>query len=85
MSEKVLIEDWSDYDNKKIKGRPDSKDFACTETWEVDYLVGKYRKLHPDIRETLVRQAITACCGELKSPHPRKPFVACVSKKLGIR
>ena len=85
MSEKIINEDWSDYDNKKIKGRPDSKDFACTEPWEVEYLVAKYRKNHPDIRESSVRQAISACCSELKSPHPRKAFVACVSKRLGIR
>ena len=44
MPSKVLNEDWSDYDNKKIKGRLDSKDFACTEQWEVDFLISKIRK-----------------------------------------
>jgi len=31
MSLDRLLENWNDYDNKKIIGRPDSNNFACTE------------------------------------------------------
>ena len=82
MPSKVLNEDWSDYDNKKIKGRQDSKDFACTEQWEVDYLISKISKTYPQYSEQQIKNAIASCCQTLKSPHPRKPFVECVMRKL---
>ena len=84
MSIKLVLEDWSDYDNRKIRDRRDSKDFACTERWEVDYLKNKIKKHHPHLSESLIVNAIATCCREIGSPHPRKPFVECVAKRLGI-
>ena len=78
----VLNEDWSEYDNRKIRDGRDSSKFACTETWEVNYLVGKIRKVHPEYSESKIREAVTSCCKEVGSPHPRKQFVECVFKKL---
>lgn len=46
MSTKLILEDWSDYDNKKIKGNPDRNKFACTEEWEVTYLKEKVKKVY---------------------------------------
>lgn len=82
MPTRILNEDWSDYDNKKIKGRPDSKDFACTETWEVNYLVLKIRKVYSQYSEQSIKDAISTCCKSLGAPHPRKTFVECVMKRL---
>lgn len=79
----VLQEDWRDYDDRKIRDRRDSKDFACTEQWEVDYLVGKILKTHPGVSDAAARQAITDCCKRVGAPHPRPAFVECVMKGLG--
>lgn len=82
MPQRILNEDWSDYDNRKIRDRRDAKDFACTETWEVDYLVLKIRKVYPTYSEVTVRNAIAACCKRVGAPHPRKAFVECVMQNL---
>jgi hypothetical protein len=81
---KILEDDWSEYDNKKIRGRQDAKDFACTEPWEVEYLLKKIKKHHPELTETAIKLAIEACCRALPAPHPRQPFVECVAKRLYI-
>jgi hypothetical protein len=82
MPTKVLAEDWSDYDKKKITGRADSKDFACTEQWEMDFLVSKIRKAYPQYSEQKIKDAIASCCKTLSAPHPRRQFVECVMSKL---
>jgi hypothetical protein len=82
MPQKVLNEDWSDYDNRKIRDLRDAKDFACTESWEVDYLVSKIRKVYPTYNENTIRNAISSCCRTVGAPHPRKAFVECVMQRL---
>lgn len=82
MPQKILNEEWNDYDDKKIRDRRDAKDFACSEIWEVDYLVRKIRKVYPDYSEWSIRNVIAGCCVSVGSPHPRDKFVACVMKKL---
>lgn len=84
MSINKILEDWSDYDNKKIRDQRDSKDFACSESWEVDYLVNKIKKNNPGLTESQIRNAISECCKIFKAPHPRRQFVECVAKRLGI-
>jgi len=79
----ILGDDWSDYDNRK-KVKTDRLFFSCEEDWEVDYLVRKIRKHHPGKSEEDVRRAIQACCGVVRAPRPRKDFVECVSRRLGI-
>jgi len=80
--EKVL-EDWSEYDNKKKK-YTDASFFACTETWEVDYLIGKIKKAFPRFSSEEIKKAIEKCCKTVGAPHPRKPFVQCVLGNLGV-
>lgn len=80
---KILESDWSDYDNKKKKAE-DRDFFACTESWEVDYLVNKILEHHPYILITTIQLAIKSCCNIIGSPHPRVKFVECVASKLGI-
>jgi hypothetical protein len=79
----ILLEDWSEYDNKKIRGGSDRNNFACTESWEVDYLIKKIYKHYPNYTHDQIREAITQCCTQVGSPHPRDTFVACVLKRLG--
>lgn len=78
---KILQEDWSEYDNKKKK-HTDANFFACTESWEVDYLLGKIIKHFPQFSKERVKKAIEDCCATVKAPHPRKEFVQCVMSKL---
>jgi hypothetical protein len=81
MPHAVLLEDWSDYDNRKKK-KEDRLFVSCEESWEVDYLVGKFRKHFPYKTEVAIRQAIASCCREIPAPRPRDRFVNCVVSKL---
>ncbi len=83
-AKKILDGDWSVYDDHKKRGGSDHRDFACTEKWEVDYLVEKIRKQHPEVGTDTIREAIKACCKQIGSPHPRPAFVECVMKRLGL-
>lgn len=80
MPHKILNEDWSDYDNRK-KVHTDARYFACTESWEVDYLARKIMKVS-GYCEAGIRNVITNCCRTVGSPHPRPAFVECVMKRL---
>ena len=82
MAHKILNEDWSDYDDRKIRDRRDARHFSCTEAWEVNYLVDKIKKAYPLYSDQNIRSAIGTCCAILGAPHPRRPFVECVMKRL---
>jgi len=84
MSLKVLSEDWSDYDNRKIRDRRDARFFAFTENWELDYLIRKYKKAHPYLTEAAIKTAISECCGKTTASLPREQFIQCVSERLGV-
>ena len=83
MSLKVLGEDWSDYESRKIRDRHDTRFFAVTENWELDYLIRKYKKAHPYLTETAIKTAISECCGKTTAPRPREQFIHCISERLG--
>lgn len=83
-STKILNEDWTDYDNRKIRDNRDARYFACSEIWEVDYLKNKIKKHYPNLTDSSINDAIKNCCAIIGSPHPRKTFVECVAKRLGI-
>jgi hypothetical protein len=82
MPHRILNEDWSDYDNRKIRDNRDKSKFSCEESWEVDYLVRKTQKHFPLKTEAQIRTAITSCCLTVKAPRPREEFVKCVAGKL---
>ena len=82
MAHPLLTEDWSVYDNRKIRDNRDRSKFSCDEQWEVDYLINKLRKHFPFKTDSALRSAISACCSEVKAPRPRETFVACVLKRL---
>lgn len=82
MPHAVLNEDWSDYDNRKIRDKRDGSKFSCEEQWEVDYLINKLRKHFPYKTDSAIRSAISACCTVVKAPRPRNTFVECVVASL---
>ena len=79
---KVLNEDWTDYDNRKIRDRLDTKIFSCSEEWEVYYLIFKIRSVYPDFSERKIKTAISSCCKSMEEGHPRESFVKCVMFQL---
>jgi hypothetical protein len=84
MSKRTILEDdWSEYDDRKKK-KGDANFFACTESWEVDYLVNKIKKHHPEISESRIREAISECCKTVTGNKPRKEFVECVMDRLDL-
>lgn len=82
MPQRVLNEDWEDYDNRKIRDQRDGRYFSCDEPWEVDYLIRKIRKYKPLISDQTILSAIQSCCRTTAAPRPRKSFVECVMSKL---
>lgn len=81
MPQKILNEDWSDYDNKKKKGI-DRLDFSCEEPWEREYLAKKIQKVYPQYSLAAITAAIGACCVEVRAPRSREVFVKCVMRRL---
>lgn len=82
-TEKILSQDWEDYDDRKKK-KGDSNFFSCDEEWEVDYLISKILKQHPDISPEKIKTAIDECCRTVHGNKPRAKFVACVMNRLGL-
>jgi hypothetical protein len=82
MAEKVLAEDWSDYDDRKKRGGSDRINFSCEESWEREYLVQKIRKTYPQYSEERIKDAIQKCCETTPAPRPRPGFVECVMRRL---
>ena len=83
MPQQILESDWSDYDDRKKK-KGDANFFACTEDWEVDYLLKKIRRIYPQYREADILLAIQTCCKTIPAPRPRVTFVQCVIQTLLI-
>lgn len=81
MPQRILNEDWENYDNRKIRDERDRSKFSCDEPWEVDYLVGLIKK-HFQYSDAQIRNAIMSCCQTVRTPRPRKEFVECVVSKL---
>jgi hypothetical protein len=71
MLDKILSEDWSDYDSRK---KDNADNFSC-EDWELEYLTKKIMQLYPEYPERLVKRAISISCKEMKQPRTRKSFV----------
>ncbi len=78
----VDVENWPEYDDRKKRGGSDHRDFACTESWERDYLIDKIIRTYPYLSRDEITKAIDACCAIVRAPRPRKQFVDCVMQRL---
>ncbi|MBI5539676.1 MAG: hypothetical protein HY951_06425 [Bacteroidia bacterium] len=78
-----IFENWADYDNLKKK-KTDSNFFSCEEKWEIEYLRGKIKEIYPSIDDEKIILAIKVCCSTIAPPRPRKDFIICVLRRLGI-
>jgi len=84
MSLQKVLEDWNDYESRKSREEPDTSYFACSETWEVNYLVDKIKKIFPIRSGEEIHKSILQCCKEGSAPHSRKVFVKAVLNTLGL-
>lgn len=82
MTEKVLIDDWADYEHVKRQQQDQLMQFNYWEGWEVNYLVDKILRLYPIYTEALVRRCIRTCCAKVPEIRERTDFVECVMKRL---
>ena len=79
---RILNDNWDDYNNRKIRDNHDPASFVCNEKWEVDFLIGRIRRVYSHFSEELINNAIKACCRNTEGPRPRKDFVNCVMMRL---
>jgi hypothetical protein len=79
---RILKENWQDYNDRKIRENNDPEVFSCKDSWEVDFLVSKIRRVYRHFSEELIKNAIRACCHNVTDARPRKDFVNCVMMRL---
>jgi|GEM_PF-651738 len=79
---RILKENWEEYNKRKIMENHDPDKFSCNESWEVDFLVSKIRRVYRHFSEELIKNAIKACCNNIQDTRPRKDFVNCVMMRL---
>ena len=79
---KILGEDWSDYESRKTS--KDKNLVDATEPWETIYLKNKIKKFYPNLTDTSIIDAFTACCLSNATPCHRKTFFEYIAKKLAI-
>lgn len=84
MSKELILEDWSEYDNRKLK-KVDRLFFSCEEKWEVDYLIKKIKKVYPHLDVNDIAFSISACCKIVDAPRPREAFINCVITSLSFK
>jgi hypothetical protein len=84
MSLQRVLENWSDYDNRMIRDGRDGRFFSCNEEWEVAYLREKISREYPTLTTAKILEAIRSCCEVVPAPRPRRNFVECVLRRLGL-
>lgn len=81
MAQKILSQNWSDYNAKKTGGE-DPRYFDSSKEWEMNYLVKKIRKIYPLYNEAVVRATLERCARHMPVPCPRFTFVNCLMNML---
>ncbi len=80
----TVLENWADYENKKLAAGSDVNFFSCSEKWETDYLRMKIKSIFPFINEMYIIGAIKIACENMPDTRSRREFVQAVLKKLGM-
>ena len=82
MSLEKVLNNWKDYDEKKIENGGDPNLFSCNESWEIYYLKTKIRNEYPHYDDLKIFEAIEAIS---RTDHSRRnDFVQLVLKRLGL-
>jgi len=75
MSLEKVLNDWKEYDQKKIKDGLDPLYFIWNESWEIHYLKTKIKYVYPVYDELMIFEAIDASCISEKIKIVRSDFV----------
>jgi hypothetical protein len=84
MTVELLIQNWNDYDRRKVAQHKDADRFDYTATWEVAYLTNVIKSTYSFIPEDLIREAIQICGERQTAPSTRATFTEAVLKRLSI-
>ena len=79
---KILLEEWTAYNERKAREGSDALQFDCRAAWETEFLVKKIRQVYSHHMEDDIRNAVDMCCKHATGPRPRKDFLACVMMRL---
>lgn len=74
---------WNEIDDKH-KRKYDRNFVACEESYERKYIIDTILEHFPHLRRTDVELAVDHCCRTIPAPRPRRNFLECVAKQLGI-
>ncbi len=68
----ILLDDWSEYDNRKLRNNKEVYFVDFNHEWEVEYIIEKIKKFDPYMSNGQILDAITACYLKLSNPINRK-------------
>lgn len=68
----MLLDDWSEYDNKKSRSNQDVFYVDFSNQWEVEYIIEKVKKFDSNTSSGQILDAITACYLKLSNSINRK-------------
>jgi len=74
----LLLHDWKDYDNRKIREKHSTMIFCCRQQWESRYLASKIKQLYPERNMEQIHEIIRKCCNENAEFMAREEFVKLV-------
>lgn len=83
MTHPILNDDWSEYDDHKLRDGRNQLKISCGERWELDYLLRKVKKHFPSVSENAIRVAIATCCAN-GTPRRREAFLKCIIEQISI-
>ena len=75
---------WNDVDNKHLRNYPDKNFVACQEPYERKFIIDTILENFPQFSRNSIEAAVDHCCRTIPAPRPRKIFLQCVAKHLGI-
>jgi hypothetical protein len=79
-----VLQNWKEYDNRKMRSGLDPRFFNCYENWEIEFLVKKIQHIYAFIPDNHIRCAISKACDEGKLQKDREMFVSSVLEHLAI-
>ncbi|HEX6332849.1 MAG TPA: hypothetical protein VFZ78_01405 [Flavisolibacter sp.] len=75
MTQFIILQHWKDYDVRKLQMKQDPRFFDSSVEWEVDYLVGRIRRVYSMVPELVIRAAVHMAGNEYDRPADRKTIV----------
>ncbi len=81
MAQKILSQDWSDYNARKNDSE-DPRFFDSSKAWEMEYLAKKIKQVYPLHNDAVIHGTLKKCARYMPAPCPRFTFVNCLMNML---